>query len=70
MDQHIHAKLFSNVCLKFFVSRDDRSMTEMYREQGFRRLDRFYDLFDLVDLLEYSCKIQVQKSFVSPYEHL
>ena len=55
MDQHIHAKLFSDVCLKLFVSRDNRSMTEMYREQGLRRLDRFYDLFDLVDLLEYSC---------------
>ena len=55
MDQHIHTELFSDVCLKLFVSRDNRSMTEMYREQGLRRLDRFYDLFDLVDLLEYSC---------------
>ena len=42
----------------------------MYRQQGLRRLDRFYDLFDLVDLLEYSRQVQVQKSFVSPYEHL
>ena len=42
----------------------------MYREQGLRRLDRFYDLFDLVDLLEYSCQVQVKKPLVSPYEHL